>query len=261
MKIACLSLTSGIVFTAWVARLHSPVGRSVSSGLSDSVSSPSSEDQDQLHDHDARFLYHARDHVSTIFRSRHHFFSSVISTAASSSSHSASPRRHHFPRSSREDRFASGRGRAWKDAADCRGARWMEAEGAERRSREISRSGTHPVEGVRCRESDSNRHGARTPRDFKSLASTRFAIPARAMILGEERRGCQGRGGNQKSRRIPSWKRRPKRRSASAWRAVRVLSMLKTRRSSLFRRLKTSKKAEAEVFPMAKLFSLRTLKL
>ena len=35
-----------------------------------------------------------------------------------------------------------------------------------------------------CRESGSNRHGAHAPRDFKSLASTRFAIPARAPSWG-----------------------------------------------------------------------------
>jgi hypothetical protein len=71
---ACLSRTSGIVFTALVARFHSPVGRGVSISLSDSVSSPSGEARDQLHDHVAKFLYHARDHVSTLFRSRYHFF-------------------------------------------------------------------------------------------------------------------------------------------------------------------------------------------
>jgi hypothetical protein len=38
--------------------------------------------------------------------------------------------------------------------------------------------------GTWCRESGSNRHGAEAPRDFKSLASTRFAIPARASSWG-----------------------------------------------------------------------------
>lgn len=42
--------------------------------LSDSVSSPSSERRDQLHDHVAAFLYHAPDHVSTIFQRNLIFF-------------------------------------------------------------------------------------------------------------------------------------------------------------------------------------------
>ena|GEM_PF-5633178 len=36
---------------------------------------------------------------------------------------------------------------------------------------------------VWCREPESNRHGAKAPRDFKSLASTYSAIPAAGIIL------------------------------------------------------------------------------
>src|SRR5205807_5162699 len=58
-----------------------------------------------------------------------------------------------------------------------------QGRGQRRRARRGS-SGDTLATACRCRGQDSNLHGSRLPRDFKSLASTSFATPARPKHTG-----------------------------------------------------------------------------